>query len=192
MEAHSQGMLPCTTPPPPREPGIRDEAVLPRELYPHDFYHLRAHRQVLLCMVDLERLRLGVSLVSTGSWTSAGPVFFVARPPQSNGKVEALSATFQQQLLRQVEMASLTDAQPVISHWAGPVPHPGAQGTRGYAGARRQVSWPDGEDAAAHRREVRRALLTPEHRGLEVFKGGSRGGNPARSISAAVRYLGKS
>jgi putative transposase len=122
-----------------------------------------------------------------------GVNFFVAKRPQSNGKVEALNATFQRELLRQVEMASLADAQLVISDWVERYNH-----TRVHTGlggvlvpadrfyglterTLRLIENGSGEGALD--------LLSPEHRGLEVFKVISRGGNPEVYI-CGKRILG--
>jgi putative transposase len=43
--------------------------------------------------------------------------YFVARVPQSNGKIEALNATVQRELIRKIEFADLTDAARHIAQW---------------------------------------------------------------------------
>lgn len=43
--------------------------------------------------------------------------YFVARVPQTNGKVEALNATVQRELMRKIEFVDLTDAARQIAQW---------------------------------------------------------------------------
>ena len=43
--------------------------------------------------------------------------YLVAREPQTNGKVEALNATVQRELLRKIEFADLADAARQIEQW---------------------------------------------------------------------------
>ncbi len=43
--------------------------------------------------------------------------YLVAREPQTNGKVEALNATVQRELIRKIEFVDLADAARQIDHW---------------------------------------------------------------------------
>lgn len=108
---------------------------------------------------------------------------YLAQEPQVNGKAEALMATVQKELIRQVEFADLSDAHHQIARWVRfynyQRTHHGLGGL--LVPADRFHGW--------HEQTLQRIeqghgadfqdLLDPEGRGLELFKVISKGGQPA-------------
>ena len=108
--------------------------------------------------------------------------FVLATEPQTNGKIEALNAAVQKECLTQYEMTDLTDAARVIGRWVDGYNHKrthhGLGGLlvpadRFYGLADRTLKLIEkghGGDALD--------ILSPDHRGLELFRVVSHGGNP--------------
>ena len=109
--------------------------------------------------------------------------FVLATVPQVNGKSEALNASFQKECLRQHEFADLTDAARVISRW---IEHYNHQRTHHGLGGllvpadrfyglveRTQRLIAEGQGGSAL------DILNPDHRGLELFRVVSHGGEPS-------------
>lgn len=108
--------------------------------------------------------------------------FVLATEPQTNGKIEALNAAVQKECLTQYEMTDLTDAARVIGRWVDGYNHKrthhGLGGLlvpadRFYGLAERTLKLIEkgqGGDALD--------ILSPDHRGLELFRVVSHGGNP--------------
>ena len=108
---------------------------------------------------------------------------YLAKEPQVNGKAEALMATVQKELIRQVEFTDLADAQRQITRWIQFYnyrrTHHGLGGL--LVPADRFHGW---EHETLKRIEQGhgadfRDLLSPEGRGLELFKVVSVAGQPA-------------
>lgn len=108
---------------------------------------------------------------------------YLAKEPQINGKAEALMATVQKELIRQVEFTDLADAQRQIRRWVRfynyQRTHHGLGGL--LVPADRFHGW---EQQTLKRIEQGHGadfagLLSPEGRGLELFKVVSVAGQPA-------------
>ncbi len=108
---------------------------------------------------------------------------YLAQEPQVNGKAEALMATVQKELIRQVEFTDLADAQRQITRWIQFYnyrrTHHGLGGL--LVPADRFHGW---EQETLKRIEQGHGadfqdLLSPEGRGLELFKVVSLAGEPA-------------
>ncbi len=108
---------------------------------------------------------------------------YLAKEPQVNGKAEALMATVQKELIRQVEFTDLADAQRQITRWVlfynYRRTHHGLGGL--LVPADRFHGW---EQETLKRIEQGHGadfqdLLSPEERGLELFKVVSEAGQPA-------------
>ncbi len=108
---------------------------------------------------------------------------YLAKEPQINGKAEALMATVQKELIRQVEFTDLTDARGQIRRWVRfynyQRTHHGLGGL--LVPADRFHGW---EHQTLKRIEQGHGadfqdLLSPEGRGLELFKVVSVAGQPA-------------
>lgn len=108
--------------------------------------------------------------------------FVLATEPQTNGKIEALNAAVQKECLTQYEMTDLTDAARVIGRWVDTFNHQrthhGLGGLlvpadRFYGLADRTLKM-IGEGQGGHALDI----LNPDHRGLELFRVVSHGGNP--------------
>ncbi len=108
---------------------------------------------------------------------------YLAKEPQINGKAEALMATVQKELIRQVEFTDLADAQRQIRRWVRfynyQRTHHGLGGL--LVPADRFHGW---EHETLKRIEQGHGadfqdLLSPERRGLELFKVVSVAGQPA-------------
>ncbi len=108
---------------------------------------------------------------------------YLAKEPQVNGKAEALMATVQKELIRQVEFTDLADAQRQITRWVQfynyQRTHHGLGGL--LVPADRFHGW---EHETLKRIEQGNGadyqdLLSPERRGLELFKVVSVAGEPA-------------
>ena len=108
---------------------------------------------------------------------------YLAKEPQVNGKAEALMATVQKELIRQVEFTDLADAQRQITRWIQfynyQRTHHGLGGL--LVPADRFHGW---EQETLKRIEQGHGadfqdLLSPEGRGLELFKVVSVAGQPA-------------
>lgn len=112
-----------------------------------------------------------------------GSDHYLAKEPQVNGKAEALAATVQKELIRQVEFSDLADANRQIARW---VQFYNYQRTHHALGgvlvpADRFHGW---QEQTLKRIEQGHGadfqdLLSPEGRGLELFKVISVGGQPA-------------
>jgi len=108
---------------------------------------------------------------------------YLATEPQVNGKAEALAATFQKELTRQVEFVDLADAARQVDRWVkfynykrthhalGGVLVPADRFHGWQEETMRRIEKGNGADMLD--------LLSPETRGLEVFKVVSTGGEPA-------------
>jgi len=108
---------------------------------------------------------------------------YLAKEPQINGKAEALMATVQKELIRQVEFTDLADAQRQVRRWVQFYnyrrTHHGLGGL--LVPADRFHGW---EQETLKRIEQGHGadfqdLLNPDERGLELFKVVSVGGQPA-------------
>jgi transposase InsO family protein len=115
--------------------------------------------------------------------------FVLSTEPQTNGKVEALNASFQKECLRCHEFADLTDAARVIGRWVDSYNHQrthhGLGGLlvpadRFYGLVERTIKMIE-EGQGGHALDI----LSPDHRGLELFRVVSHGGN------AEVYLMGK-
>jgi transposase InsO family protein len=107
---------------------------------------------------------------------------YLATEPQTNGKAEALAATVQKELTRQVEFADLTDAARHIERWVlfynykrthhalGGVLVPADRFHGWQEETLKRIEQGNGADMLD--------LLSPESRGLELFKVVSIGGEP--------------
>jgi len=112
-----------------------------------------------------------------------GSDHYLAQEPQVNGKAEALMATVQKELLRQVEFADLSDAHHQIERW---VCFYNYQRTHHGLGG---ILVPADRFHGWHKQTLQRIeqghgadfqdLLDPDGRGLELFKVISKGGQPA-------------
>jgi transposase InsO family protein len=108
--------------------------------------------------------------------------FVLATEPQTNGKIEALNAAVQKECLTQYEMTDLTDAARIIGRWVEGFnhqrPHHGLGGLlvpadRFYGLADRTLELIE-SGQGGHALDI----LSPDHRGLELFRVVSHGGNP--------------
>jgi len=108
---------------------------------------------------------------------------YLATEPQVNGKAEALAATFQKELTRQTEFADLADAGRQVERWVQFYNYRRTHHALGglLVPADRFHGW---QEETLKRIERGNGadmldLLSPETRGLEVFKVVSTGGEPA-------------
>ena len=108
--------------------------------------------------------------------------FVLATEPQANGKVEALNAAFQKECLTQYEFTDLTDAARIIGRWVDLYNHQrthhGLGGLlvpadRFYGLVERTLKLIE-QGQGGHALDI----LSPDHRGLELFRVVSHGGNP--------------
>ncbi len=108
--------------------------------------------------------------------------FVLATEPQTNGKIEALNAAVQKECLTQYEMTDLTDAARVIARWVDGYNHQrthhGLGGLlvpadRFYGLADRTLKLIE-KGQGGHALDI----LSPDHRGLELFRVVSHGGHP--------------
>jgi transposase InsO family protein len=108
--------------------------------------------------------------------------FVLATDPQTNGKIEALNAAVQKECLTQVELTDLTDAARVIGRWVDQYNHQrthhGLGGLlvpadRFYGLAERTLKMIE-LGQGGHALDI----LSPDHRGLEIFRVVSHGGSP--------------
>lgn len=115
--------------------------------------------------------------------------FVLATEPQTNGKVEALNAAFQKEVLAHYELTDLTDAARTVARWVDCYNHQrthhGLGGLlvpadRFYGLAERTMKMIE-QGQGGHALDI----LSPDHRGLELFRVVSHGGN------AEVYLMGK-
>lgn len=115
--------------------------------------------------------------------------FVLATEPQTNGKIEALNAAVQKECISHYELADLTDAARVIGKWVDAYNHQrthhGLGGLlvpadRFYGLAERTLKLIE-EGQGGHALDI----LSPDHRGLEIFRVVSHGGH------AEVYLMGK-
>ncbi len=108
--------------------------------------------------------------------------FVLSSEPQTNGKVEALNASFQKECLHVHEFADVTDAARVIGRWVDSYNHKrthhGLGGLlvpadRFYGLAEKTLQMIE-RGQGGHALDI----LSPDHRGLELFRVVSHGGNP--------------
>lgn len=108
--------------------------------------------------------------------------FVLATEPQTNGKIEALNAAVQKECLTQYELTDLTDAARVIGKWVDTYNHQrthhGLGGLlvpadRFYGLAERTLKLIE-QGQGGHALDI----LSPDHRGLELFRVVSHGGSP--------------
>ena len=108
--------------------------------------------------------------------------FVLATEPQTNGKVEALNAAFQKEVLAHYELTDLTDAARTVARWVDTYNHQrthhGLGGLlvpadRFYGLAERTMKMIE-QGQGGHALDI----LSPDHRGLELFRVVSHGGSP--------------
>jgi transposase InsO family protein len=108
--------------------------------------------------------------------------FVLSTEPQINGKAEALNASFQKECLHVHEFADVTDAARVIGRWVDSYNHQrthhGLGGLlvpadRFYGLAEKTLKMIE-QGQGGHALDI----LSPDHRGLELFRVVSHGGNP--------------
>jgi transposase InsO family protein len=108
--------------------------------------------------------------------------FILAKEPQVNGKVEALNAAFQKEVLHHIELIDLTHAAREIECWVDKYnhtrPHHGLGGLlvpadRFYGLTERTLKMIE-EGNGGHAMHI----LNPDNRGLEIFRIVSHGGVP--------------